>query len=230
MMLNLDHLTVSYGNNRVLDNMELSLPLQCIHGLVGLNGAGKTTLLNTIAGYKKQEEGTILINGAPLKRKDLAYLETEQYYYSKITGREYLELFRTPAQSRSIDEWNGLFKLPLDQITEGYSGGMKRKLALIGILRKGKQLVILDEPFNGLDIESSRLLSMIIFGLKEQGTTVIVTSHILGSLTGICDYIHLLKNGRIVFSKESSQFSNLESEIFSEVDSEHEKLVREILR
>ena len=228
-MLEINELHVSYGENRVIENLSLNLPLQQVHGLVGMNGAGKTTLLNTLAGFISQGSGTVKMHGKPIQMHDVAFMETETFFYSYITGREYLELFRVPAGAPDIAEWNGLFKLPLDQLVDTYSSGMKKKLALIGVLRQGKPLVILDEPFNGLDMESSRLLSLVISRLKEKGTTVILTSHILGALTGICDHIHLLRNGKISFSRERQQFSGLEEEIFREVDEGYVELVRGVV-
>jgi ABC-2 type transport system ATP-binding protein len=106
---------------------------------------------------------------------------------------------------------------------------MKRKLALAGVLRQGTPFVILDEPFNGLDLEASRLLSMIISKLKDRGITVLITSHILGSLTGICDQIHLLRNGKIHFSRDNENFVTLEEEIFKDVDQGYSDLVNSIL-
>ncbi|MCX6303938.1 MAG: ATP-binding cassette domain-containing protein [Bacteroidetes bacterium] len=228
-MIAIENLYISYGDHRVLDGLSLLLPGHCIHGLVGMNGAGKTTLLNTLAGFIRPGSGTILVDGTGLKRGDLAFLETENFFYSNITGREYLGLFRAPQGAPGIDEWNRMFKLPLDQLISGYSSGMKRKLALAGVLRQNKQVVILDEPFNGLDLESSRLLSMIIARLKERGNTVLITSHILGSLTGICDHIHLLRDGKIVLSREKEHFETLEQDIFRDVDPGYFNLVNSII-
>lgn len=228
-MIVIEDLCVSYGDHKVLDKLCLSLTLNQVHGLVGMNGAGKTTLLNTMAGFIRAGSGMIRFHGTPLKRSSLAFLETDNFFYSNITGREYLGLFRSLPDSAGIDEWNKLFRLPLDQLTEGYSSGMKRKLALAGVLRQGTPVVILDEPFNGLDLEASRLLSMIISKLKERGITVLVTSHILGSLTGICDQIHLLRNGKIHFSRDRDNFITLEQEIFREVDQGYSDLVNNIL-
>jgi ABC-2 type transport system ATP-binding protein len=228
-MIAIENLNVSYGDFRVLDDLSVSLPLHCVHGLVGMNGAGKTTLLNTMTGFVKPGSGTILMDGHSLNRGEIAILETESFFYSHITGREYLGLFSTRPDISDIDEWNRLFKLPLDQLIDGYSSGMKRKLALAGVLRQDKQIVVLDEPFNGLDLESSRLLSMIIARLKERGNMVLVTSHILGSLTGICDYIHLLRNGKILFSRDKENFSTLEQDIFRDVDQGYIDLVNRLL-
>ncbi len=228
-MLDISDLSVSYGDHRVLENLSLALQLHQVHGFVGMNGAGKTTLLNTLAGFMRPDSGSVTMNGDPLNRSDVAFMETENFFYSYITGREYLALFRAPADAPSIEEWNVLFKLPLDQLIDGYSSGMKRKLALAGVLRQEKSLVILDEPFNGLDLESSRILSLILSRLKEKGTTVILTSHILGALTGICDRIHLLRGGKISISRERQQFTGLEEEIFREVDEGFSELVRGVM-
>jgi len=229
-MLRIENLSVSYGPHLVLDNLSLALPLHQVHGLAGMNGAGKTTLLHAMAGFVKSTSGKISYETSALKRTDLSFLATENFFYSYITGREYLELFEVPVSSTGIEEWNRIFSLPLNQQVEGYSSGMKKKLAIIGVLRQNKPLVVLDEPFNGLDLEASRMLSLIIARLKEQGSTVIITSHILGSLTGICDQIHLLHNGKIRFSRDKMHFDLLEKEIFGEFDQEHEALVRDIFQ
>lgn len=228
-MLTIENLCVSYGAHRVLDGLSITLQQRCVHGLVGMNGAGKTTMLNVMAGFIKPGSGAIILENNPLSRADLAFLETENFFYSYITGREYLGLFTSPPGLPGIDDWNRMFKLPLDQLIDSYSSGMKRKLALLGVLRQGKTLVILDEPFNGLDLESSRLLSMIIARLKERGTTVIITSHILGSLTGICDHIHFLSGGKIKFSRDHDNFTELEQDIFRDVDLGYTDLVKSII-
>jgi len=228
-MLAIENLIVSYGDHNVIDGLTISLPLKSVHGLVGMNGAGKTTLLNTMVGFTRKASGSIMMAGASLKRADLSFLETENFFYSHITGREYLGLFKAPQGIPGIDEWNRMFRLPLDHLIDNYSSGMKRKLALAGVLRQEKELVILDEPFNGLDLEFSRLLSMIIARLKERGTTVIITSHILGSLTGICDHIHLLRNGKIQFSRDRDNFMDLEKDIFRDLDPAYMTLVEEIM-
>ncbi len=228
-MIAIENVSVAYGDKLVIDDLSLILPDGQIHGLVGMNGAGKTTLLNAMAGYVKPLRGSVFMNGQPLQRMDLSFLETENFFYSHITGREYLGLFTGPAGSPGPDEWNQMFRLPLDQIIDGYSSGMKKKLALAGVLMQDKQLVILDEPFNGLDLESSRLLSMIITKLKERGKTLLITSHILESLTGLCDYIHLIGNGRIRVSRERGDFGNLEQDIFRDIDPGYADMVSKLL-
>lgn len=228
-MLTIKDLTVSYGDKIVLDKLQLNIDLAKIHGLVGLNGAGKTTLLNALYGFKNRDSGFLLYKDLPLKRIDVSYLETENFFYSNITGKEYLSLFQRLTNDYNLDDWNKIFKLPLDQLIDGYSTGMKKKLALMAVLKQDKEIVILDEPFNGLDIESSKILSLIISKLKENGKTIIVTSHILESLTNICDFIHYLDNKVISFTRDKNNFANLESEIFNEMEAEHKELIDNIM-
>lgn len=228
-MLTINNLTVSYGKKIVLERLQLNLEFAKIHGLVGLNGAGKTTLLNTLYGFKNKDSGLILYNDLPLKRIVVSYLETENFYYSNITGKEYLSLFQRLTNDYNLDDWNKIFKLPLDQLIDSYSTGMKKKLVLMAILKQDKEIVILDEPFNGLDIESSKVLSLIIARLKEKGRTIIITSHILESLTNICDYIHYLDNKVISFTRDKNNYDNLENEIFNGMEAEHKELIDNII-
>lgn len=228
-MLTINDLTVSYGDKIVLEKLHLNLELAKIHGLVGLNGAGKTTLLNALYGFKTRDSGFVMYKDLPLKRIDVSYLETENFYYSNITGKEYLSLFQRLTDDYNLDDWNKIFKLPLDELIDSYSTGMKKKLSLMAVLKQDKEIVILDEPFNGLDIESSKVLSLIISKLKEQNKTIILTSHILESLTNICDFIHYLDNKVICFTRDKNNFTNLESEIFNEMEAEHKELIDNVI-
>ena len=227
-MIIIKELTVSYGEKIILENLSLELGAAKVHGLVGLNGSGKTTLLNTIYGFKRSVSGTILYNDKPIRRSDISFLETENHFYSNITGKEYLALFK-PFARKTDEAWNRLFKLPLDQIIDGYSTGMKCKLALMATLKQDKPVVILDEPFNGLDMEASRVLSMVIARLREKEQTIIVTSHILETLTGICDYIHCLNDRKIQFSRKKDEFGDIDGEIFSNMEAVYTEAINEIL-
>jgi len=228
-MLTINNLTVSYGDKIILENLQVNFEMAKIHGLVGLNGAGKTTLLNTIYGFKAKDTGQVLLDEEPLKRTDVAYLETENFYYSNITGKEYLSLFSRSTNDYDLDEWNKLFKLPLDKLIDSYSTGMKKKLAVMAVLKQDKKILILDEPFNGLDIESSKILSLIIDKLKEKEKTILITSHILQSLTNICDYIHYLDKKTIAFTRDKNNFSNIENEIFKDMEAGYKELIDQII-
>ncbi len=216
-MITIDTISVGYGEKLILENLSLLLEENRIYGLVGLNGSGKTTLLNTMYGIKKPMEGRIELDNAPLKRKDIGYLETENFFYPGITGYEYLSLFYKTKDREFAESLNDLFKLPLHNLIDGYSTGMKKKLAIMAVLLQDKKILILDEPFNGLDIESSKILSLIITRQKEMGRTILLTSHIMESLTDICDAIHYLKEKRIFLSKEKQEFDSLNRLINEEI-------------
>lgn len=227
-MIIIEKLNVSYERVKsVLKDLSVSLPEGKIHGVVGLNGSGKTTLLNTMFGLKKQDSGTIMYGDNVLNKKDIAYLVTENYFYPNITGREYLSLFKN--KTFDMEKWNGLFKLPMDEIIDNYSSGMKKKLAIMGNLKLDKPVMVLDEPFNGLDIEMVRVLREILLKLKENGKTIIVTSHILETLTNLCDYIHYLENGIILTSKDKSGFKSFEKKIFNTIEERNREVIDEIL-
>jgi ABC-2 type transport system ATP-binding protein len=207
-MLTIENLTVAYKKEEaVLKNLSLSMKTGKIHGLVGLNGSGKTTLLNTIYGFIVPTTGQITYNGQPLKRKDLAYLEAENYFYPYMTGHEYLSLFPEGNTPFNTDRWQHLFALPLKEITENYSTGMRKKLALLATIKQDKPILILDEPYNGLDLEGSFHLTTLLEHLQNQEKTILITSHIYESLTTTCTYIHYLSNATIkqTYSKETFQ-------------------------
>lgn len=216
-MLLIKDLVVQYTSAPpIIKGLNLSLPPAQIHGLIGLNGAGKTTLLHAICGIIPYQSGTITYHDHALSKHQIGYLETENFFYYFITGNEYLSLFPNP--SFDIQKWNEIFDLPLDTVIENYSTGMKKKLALLGILKLDRPIVILDEPFNGLDLETSKLLQIIIGKLKERNKTIIITSHILESLTSLCDAMHYLENGTIKFSRTKAHFDHIESEIFDHLN------------
>jgi len=226
-MISIKQLVVSYQPDKlVIKGLNLKMDENKIHGIVGLNGSGKTTLLNTIFGLKKPVTGIVLFQGRKATKKDISYQVTENYFYSNITGREYLQLFKNKAFP--VEKWNELFLLPLDELIDGYSSGMKKKLALMGCLKQDKPVMILDEPFNGLDIESTRILRMVLLKLKEKSKTIIITSHIIETLTNLCDSIHFLDEGKIKFSKSKSEFAVFEKEIFQRIDEKSFKLVVEL--
>lgn len=226
-MITIKNLDVSYTNDdKVIDSLNLTLAEHVIHGIVGLNGSGKTTLLNAIYGLKKINAGEINCDQAPLSKKEMSYLLAENFFYSNITGREYLSLFKNALFN--VDKWNELFSLPLDQIIDTYSTGMKKKLAVLGILKQDKPVMILDEPFNGLDIETCRIIRSILMRLKEKGKTVIITSHIIETLTNLCDHIHYLEKGKVKFSKEKKEFVEFERELFETLENKNEKLISEL--
>ena len=212
-MLTINDLTVNYDTHTVLRNLHWDLEAGCVHGLVGLNGAGKTTLLNTMYGLTKKSKGEILYHNSPLRREKISFLQTENYFYSMITGREYLNFFLYYNPHYKLASLLDFFHLPLDELVDTYSTGMRKKLAILASLILDKEIVIFDEPFNGIDIESVFVVSKLIGQLRGKQKIIIITSHILDSLTPLCDKIHWLKDGEINKSFERTEFSLLKSSL-----------------
>lgn len=229
-MLTIENVKAGYGPDKeILKGINLSLETGKIHGLVGLNGAGKTTLLNTLYSFIRPETGTFSFNGNPLQRKDIGYLEAENYFYPYITGYEYLKLF--PAGNTNFDpeSWQELLRLPLNDVTENYSTGMRKKLALVAVLKTDKPILILDEPFNGLDLESAHILALILIRLRKKGKTILITSHIYESLTGISDFIHYIDNGQIACSYPKEQFEELRRLLQTTISQRANEKIRQLL-
>lgn len=211
-MITLENLSKSYSRRQVLKSIQLSFQPGQVYGVVGKNGAGKTTLFRCIAGLEKHEGSVHYEQG--LLKNTLGLLVTEPYFFSKITGREYLQLLCNArnVQYTSFDEHN-IFDLPLSQYADTYSSGMKKKLALTGVLLQKNQVYILDEPFNGVDIESNIIIKEIIGKLKELNKIVILSSHIFSTLNDSCDQISLLENGSITESVGREEFYKIEQRL-----------------
>jgi ABC-2 type transport system ATP-binding protein len=146
----------------------------------------------------------------------LGFLPTSPYFLSRITGLEYLQLL---CNARKVDipdfEAKNIFELPLNQYAETYSTGMKKKLALTGILLQPNDFFILDEPFNGVDIQSNMIITAIIQRLKALNKTVVISSHIFSTLNDTCDEIQLLREGTFVKKVAKADFQELDEEMKS---------------
>jgi len=211
-MIIIQQLSKSYGKNKVLKDIDLTFKRGEIHGIVGNNGAGKSTLFKCIAGIEKYT-GSITSEYEILKNH-LGFLYTEPYFFSKITGKEYIQLLCNGRQisEEKIDEKN-IFDLPLNQYASTYSTGMKKKLAITGILLQNNDYFIFDEPFNGLDLQSSFVITAVIHKLRSLDKVVIISSHIFSTLRETCDKIHLLENGAITKSNDKEDFDEIEKEM-----------------
>ncbi len=211
-MVSIKNLHKAYRTKKVLHGVELELVKGKVCGIVGENGAGKTTLFKCIAGLI-DFEGTITSDWKPLKNH-LGFLPTQPQFLSRITGWEYLKLVSI---ARGIHkdkfEERNIFDLPLQQYATSYSTGMQKKLALLGILLQKNEVFILDEPFNGVDIQSNMLILDIIQQLKTLNKVVVISSHIFSTLSDTCDEIHLLRDGNFVKSVQKEGFQELDQEM-----------------
>jgi ABC-2 type transport system ATP-binding protein len=211
-MIEIKKLSKFYGNKQVLNTIDLEFKKGKVYGIVGENGAGKTTLFRCVAGLETYE-GQITSDFDIIK-DHLGLLLTEPFFFSKITGKEYIQLLINARHQKIADiEKRNIFDLPLNQYASTYSTGMKKKLALTAILLQKNDLFILDEPFNGVDIQSNIIITQIIDKLKELGKTVIISSHIFSTLADTCNEIYLMKNGEIIKKVNQQDFNNLETEM-----------------
>ena len=230
-MLEIQRLRKAYGNHVVLHDVSLVLRPSTIHGLVGANGAGKTTLINCLYGLETDFIGIIRDSADRVVREHTGLLPYEPYFYPRLTGREYLE-FCLQARGRPLVDfagWNQLLELPLDQYADEYSAGMRKKLALLALLVQQFDYLILDEPFNGLDLEANLLLKEILRRLRARGTGILLTSHILGALTETADEITVLVGGRVQRHYLAAEFGTLEQDLFNSLHREKLGLLEGLL-
>jgi ABC-2 type transport system ATP-binding protein len=211
-MIKVIDLAKRFGTKQVLNNINLTFLEGNVYGIVGENGAGKTTLFRCMAGLEDYE-GAVISGLNPLKNH-LGLLLTEPFFFSKITGKEYIQLLCN-ARKKKINnlESRNIFDLPLNQYAFTYSTGMKKKLAITAILLQDNKYLILDEPFNGVDIQSNIIITEIIHKLRGLNKIVIISSHIFSTLSETCDEIHLLKNGEFIKIVKKQEFSQLEAEM-----------------
>ncbi|MBO7572805.1 MAG: ATP-binding cassette domain-containing protein [Bacteroidales bacterium] len=211
-MIRIAGLYKSYGSKEVLKNINIEFSSGKIYGIIGENGAGKTTLFRCIAGLENYR-GEIYSDLKPLK-DHLGLLFSDPFFFPKITGREYVRLLCNARGKEVPDiDASNIFDLPLNQYVSTYSTGMKKKLALMAILVQGNECFILDEPFNGIDINGSIMLTEILLRLKQSNKIVILSSHIFSTLSDTCDEIHILRNGDFTEVVEREYFDRLESQM-----------------
>jgi ABC-2 type transport system ATP-binding protein len=216
-MITIADLHCAYGDKPVL-NIPAYEMAPGVHGIVGLNGAGKTTLLNALYGFGRNATAKVQWKGADMGHWNTAFQEAESFFYPGITGGEFLQLFMRGGSTTHLPGLNELLELPLNDLITTYSTGMRRKLAILGVLHLDREVLLLDEPMNGLDLASVRVLEAIVRKLAEKGRTILITSHVLGPLVTMCDRIHLLQHGRFTRVFERGATVGLEEALFTELD------------
>lgn len=205
-IIEIKNLSFSYPSKKVLNGLSLTIEEAAIHGILGDNGAGKTTLFNLIFSNLSFVDQILFFREED--RKNIAYLETDAFFYSYMTGSEYLKLL-TSFNKADVERWNEIFELPLNEYVHSYSTGMKKKLSILGVLLLNKKIIILDEPFNGLDIKTCEVINYIIQRLKQIGKTVILSSHILETVINNADKISFLESGVITKTYDQTEFASL---------------------
>ena len=215
-MIQLVEISKAFGSHVVLDRLSFTFEDNKVYGIVGKNGSGKTTLFHCMTGLESCK-GEIVSERRPLKNH-IGYLPTELFFYKLMTGMEYVQ-FVCNARNQKIENIaaRNIFELPLNDYISTYSTGMKKKLALFAILLQDVPYYIFDEPFNGIDFQSSVLVFDIIKALKQRGKTVIMSSHIYTTLTQTCDEICLLEDGNFKQQVLKADFDALEESMHQEI-------------
>jgi ABC-2 type transport system ATP-binding protein len=222
-MIEIKGLVCGYGDKVVLENLNGNFESGQIHGVLGKNGAGKTTLFNTLFGFHKPKQGHISWMDQAIQKGQISFLETNGFFYPMMTGMEYLRIIED--HEIEIHRWNKLFELPLDEYAENYSTGMKKKLAFLGVLIQNRPIWILDEPFNGVDIESNEKLMQIIQRTKSENRVIFISSHIMSMLTRVCDRIHVLDERHFIQTYKKGHFDQLEKEFQQSIEDELDGLL-----
>ncbi|MEA5126600.1 MAG: ATP-binding cassette domain-containing protein [Proteiniphilum sp.] len=206
----IESLSKSYAKTPVLENVNLHYRSGVINGIIGPNGAGKSTLLNCIAGYIPYQ--------GRIDRKNIkttGLLTSNPYIFPRITGLEFIRFCLSAKNCREdtqkLNQLNGLFELPLHKFADEYSTGMLKKLHLLALLLQENDMLLLDEPFNGLDILSSAYLSELLQELKKQDTLIFISSHDLNHLVKIAGTLTVIENGMTYMKSE--QLSEIQKEI-----------------
>lgn len=218
-MLRIENLTKSYGDKVAVDNLSLHIMPGEIYGFIGHNGAGKTTTLKACCGILNFDKGEIFIDGLSIKadpygcKKRIAYIPDNPDLYEFLTGIQYLnfiaDIFGISAHERKerINEYSELFDLKanLAQHISSYSHGMKQKLAVISALIHSPKLIIMDEPFVGLDPIATHKLKQLMRKICDEGGAIFFSTHILEVAEKLCDKVAIIKEGKLVISGTMSE-------------------------
>jgi ABC-2 type transport system ATP-binding protein len=213
-MLRIENLTKKYGNKKAVDGLTLSIAPGEIFGFIGHNGAGKTTTIKCCCGILQFEEGEITINGYSIKKdpleckKMLAYIPDNQELYEYLSGIKYLnfvaDIFGVPQTERTrlIRKYADELELTGDlaQPISAYSHGMKQKLSIIAAWIHDPKLIIMDEPFVGLDPKASHTLKEMMRVHCRKGGSIFFSTHVLEVVEKLCDKVAIIRNGRLVAS------------------------------
>lgn len=216
--LSIESLTVRRGGRRVLEACTLSLRQGQVHAVVGHNGAGKTTLFDTVFGFLTPESGQVRLCTRALQQSDVAYMPTTLELYPGLTGREVLTLFGHGGLAPITERQATALDVPIDDIIDSYSYGTRRKLALVGVLSLRRPVLLLDEPFEALDVVSRRIVRHLLRRAAEEGQTVLFSAHELESLATFCDSVSLLQSGAVQGQYPAVTMPTLEALLAREVD------------
>lgn len=235
-MLRIEHLTKKYEQYKAVDDLSLHIEKGMIYGFIGHNGAGKTTTLKSVVGILPFDEGEIWVDGMSIQKnpleckKKMAYIPDNPDLYEYLSGIQYLnfvaDVYKVSQADREqrIKKYADMLELTDDlaQPISAYSHGMKQKLAVIAAFIHEPQLMIMDEPFVGLDPKASHLLKQMMRDLCDRGGAIFFSTHVLEVAEKLCDKIAIIKNGKLVISgrtQDVTQNDTLE-DVFLELEND----------
>ncbi|MBO5261592.1 MAG: ABC transporter ATP-binding protein [Clostridia bacterium] len=242
-MLRIENLTKKYGDKCAVDNLSLHIKPGEMYAFIGHNGAGKTTTIKACTGLLNFDNGEIFVNGNSIKanpiqcKRDFAYIPDNPDLYEFMSGIKYLNFvsdiygISTEERNEKIKKYGDMFGLTDDlaQPVSAYSHGMKQKLAIISALIHSPKLLIMDEPFVGLDPKAAFLLKEEMRAMCENGCAIFFSTHVIDVAEKICDNIAIIKDGKLVVSGKMSDVkgdNSLES-IFLELEDKENDFGRE---
>ena len=236
-MLRIEHLTKTYGGKKAVDDLSLHIRAGEIYGFIGHNGAGKTTTIKSCCGILQFEEGEIYVDGVSSRedpigcKRKIAYLPDNPDLYEFLSGVQYLnfiaDVYGVPKEEREqrIKEYADLFGLTEDlaQPISAYSHGMKQKLAIISALIHSPKLLIMDEPFVGLDPKAAHELKQIMRRLCDSGSAIFFSTHVLEVAEKLCDKVAIIKGGRLAVSGTMEEVKGQDSleDVFLELEDDN---------
>ena len=236
-MLRIEHLTKTYGGKKAVDDLSLHIRAGEIYGFIGHNGAGKTTTIKSCCGILQFEEGEIYVDGVSIRedpiscKRKIAYLPDNPDLYEFLSGVQYLNFVADvygvskEDRERRIKDYADLFGLTEDlaQPISAYSHGMKQKLAIISALIHSPKLLIMDEPFVGLDPKAAHELKQIMRRLCDNGSAIFFSTHVLEVAEKLCDKVAIIKGGRLVISGTMEEVKGQDSleDVFLELEDDN---------
>lgn len=224
-MLKIEHLTKIYGDKKAVDDLNIHINPGEIYGFIGHNGAGKTTTLKSVVGILKFDEGEIYVDGISIKndpvavKKKIAYIPDNPDLYDFMTGIKYLnfvaDIYGVSAEDRTnlIEKYADIFGLTADlgASISSYSHGMKQKLAIISAFIHSPKLIIMDEPFVGLDPKAAHLLKEMMRQVCSNGGAIFFSTHVLEVAEKLCDKVAIIKQGKLIKSGTMEEVKGDES-------------------
>ena len=209
-MLEMKHVTKSFGDFKALDDLTLTVPKGAVYGLVGPNGAGKSTAIRHLTGIYRPDSGEITVGGQPVYenpgvKKTIGYIPDEVFYYPSANLEDMRKFYRGiyPSFDDALfEKLREVFALPAKTPIRRYSKGMQKQAAFYLTVCTRPEVLILDEPVDGLDpVMRRQVMSLILSDVAEHGTTVLISSHNLRELEDVCDHVGIMNHGKMLLEK-----------------------------